>query len=384
MKKPTVMIIGLGELGGRLLEYLVRVPNFGWRIVVAGRDDDQAVRKMHSAIFGASYWGLYPEVCYRHVDLADVAATASVLRQEAPDIIVNTTTLAAWWLRDLLPDHIRRKLDAVGAGPGLWAAGHLALVYNLMLAVRDAGISPQVVNSSYPDVVNVALARVGLAPTVGIGNIDLMIPAIQHRAAARFGVPMRHVVPYVVAHNFHSYNVLLHGTTHGIPFYLKIVIAGTDVTDRIDREAFLREIAESSPIPAAAGASSIAAGSLSKVVLALINDSAERTHAPGPLGLPGGYPVLLSQREVTLLLPADITLEQAVAINEEGQRADGIERIEADGMVVLTDKAQRAVKEMFGIELRQFKPEEAQSAAEQLSQQLRGLGERYGLRLRVH
>ena len=378
------MIVGLGELGGRLLEYLVRVPNLGWRVVAAARDEDVGLRKTNAAIFSASYLGYYPDVAYCRVDLADISRTAETLHRVSPAIIVNATTLAAWWIRDLLPESIRARLTAVGAGPGLWAAGHLALTYKLMSAVQQAGISPIVVNSAYPDVVNVALARCGLMPTVGIGNIDLLVPAIQHQVASSLGVPMRQVVPYMVAHNFHSSNILLNGTTHGVPLFLKILVNGSDVTSRMNPESLFANIRRFSSIPPAAGASAVAAGSLSKTVLGLMNDTHERTHAPGPTGLPGGYPIQLSQDEIKVVLPDDITMDEAIQINEAGQRAEGIERIEADGTIVLTELAQSVLSDVFDLRIKQFRPDEAETVAQELRSHLRALGERFGLRLPVH
>jgi len=39
----------------------------------------------------------------------------------------------------------------------------------------------------------------------------------------------------------------------------------------------------------------------------------------------------------TVTLPPDLNLEEAVRINEEGQRFDGIERIDEDGTVHFTE-----------------------------------------------
>ncbi|MHB1219077.1 MAG: hypothetical protein ACYC1L_12870 [Alphaproteobacteria bacterium] len=384
MKKPTLMIVGLGEVGGRLLEYLARVPNLGWRIVAAGRNQDAGIRKTNAAIFAASYVGCFPDIGYRTIDLADIDRTAETIDREMPDIVVNTATLAAWWIRDLLPDMIRERLMSKGAGPGLWAAGHLALTHKLMTALERTGRSPLVINSAYPDVVNVALSRIGRAPTVGTGNIDLLVPAIQHWVASRLRVPMRQVVPYLVAHNFHSSNILLHGTTHDVPFYLKVLVNGSDVTSQFDRKDLIADIPRLSRIPVAAGAGTIAAGSLTKTVLALINDTGERTHAPGPMGLPGGYPVELSQSDVKIRLPDDIDLAQAIAINEAGQRAEGIARIEADGSIVLTDEARDVLSSVFDLEIERFRPDEAERVAHELGERLQALGRRFGLHLPVH
>lgn len=384
MKKPTVMVIGLGTLGSRLLEHLVRVPNLGWRIVVAGRNEEAGMRRSRAALLSASYFDLYPEIEYRRLDLKNVSETAATIAAESPDLIVNTATMAAWWVRDLLPEKIRSRLDMHGAGPGLWAAGHLALADALMRALQASGVDAKVVNTAYPDVVNPALAAAGRAPMVGIGNIDLLVPALKFAVGRRLAVPMRHVVPYLVMHNFHSSNILRNGSTHGVPFYMKVLVSGTDVTEQLGGDRLLGQIPHVAAIGAAAEAGVVAAGSLTRILLALMTDSRERLHAPGPMGLPGGYPVQLSQAEVRILLPDNISLDQAIAINVAGQRAEGIDRIEPDGSIVLTETAQAVLDEVFGFKLARYRPDEALAVATELGTRLNELARTFGLHLPVH
>ncbi len=375
--KPTLMIFGLGNVGGQVAEFLTRVPHLGWRIVTASRDVERGLRKTRSALFGASYMGLYPDIVFRQADLDDLQHTARILREEQPAIVVNTASFAAWWLRDLLPPGIRQEFQAVG--PGIWSAAHMTPAFNLMRAIEVSGIQPLYLNVSYPDLVNVALSRTGPGPSIGVGNIDLLVPAIQHVAARQLQAPMRHVVPYIVAHNHHSFNILTRGTTFGQDFYLKILLAGTDVTGSFDRAALIADVAASSSIPSAAGASTLAAGSLCKVLLAIMTDSGERSHIPGPNGLPGGYPAVLSARGAELMLPANLTLAEAVAINEAGQRAEGIAAVEADGRVLYTEEARRVLRDRLDITLDGFAPAQSHDVATRIDQGLKALGARFGL-----
>jgi len=378
LAKPTLIIFGLGNVGGQVVEFLARTPNLGWRIVTAGRDLDRGLRKTRSALFGASYMGLYPEIAFRQVDLDDLGQAASLLREEQPSIVVNTASFAAWWLRDLLPPGIRSDFQSVG--PSLWSAAHMTPAYSIMRAIEASGVEPVYLNVSYPDLVNVALSRVGPGPSIGVGNIDLLVPAIQHVAARRLQAPMRHVVPYVVAHNHHSYNILVNGTTFGQPFYLKILLAGTDVTDRFDRDELMADVRSGSSIPAAAGASTLAAGSLCKVLLAVMTDSGERSHIPGPNGLPGGYPAVLSASGANVMLPANLPLAEAVAINEAGQRSEGIESIRTDGSVLFTEQAKRVLRDRLGLSLDGYAPQQSREIATRIDEGLKALGARFGLR----
>ena len=65
-----------------------------------------------------------------------------------------------------------------------------------------------------------------------------------------------------------------------------------------------------------------------------------------PSGLPGTYPARIESGDVKLELPEDLTEDEAVALNEEALRWDGIERIESDGTVIYTGDAQAAMIEL--------------------------------------
>jgi hypothetical protein len=92
------------------------------------------------------------------------------------------------------------------------------------------------------------------------------------------------------------------------------------------------------------------AASALKNIMAIYNDTREFTHAPGPLGLEGGYPIRLSRRGAELALPTGITKEEARKIMLEAQKWDGIEQIRDNGDVVLTEVAYQTFKEMLGID----------------------------------
>lgn len=59
-EKEKIMLIGIGELGGIVLEYLSRIPGIP-DIVTADSNKDWGFRKTNSAILGASYMGLHPD-----------------------------------------------------------------------------------------------------------------------------------------------------------------------------------------------------------------------------------------------------------------------------------------------------------------------------------
>jgi len=360
MSNNKILMIGLGSLGGHVLEFLARTPGVN-RIIAADVNEDWGARKTNNAILGAANQGFYPSIIFRKIDLNDVEGTAETLKEEEPDLIFNATTLQSWWAIGLLPNEVYEKL--LGAGFGPWLPMHLTLTHKLMKAVGKAGIESHVVSSSFPDAVHPVLATVGLAPTVGIGNFDLLIPRIKKVVSENLGVPMRTISVFMVGHHVHDVLVEDFGTTGGAPYFLKILVGDKTVTDELDAEKIF-----SKPLPTPPGNQSDqqVASSAVKNILAILHDTGELTHAPGPNGLPGGYPVRLSAKGAEVVLPEELSLAEAIKINEEAQQFDGIQEIRDDGTVVFTEKAVRTMRKMLNYECKALKLEESEERAIEL------------------
>jgi hypothetical protein len=384
MTEPqTVMIFGLGELGGLVLELLARSPTFRGALVGVDIDADAGLRKVNSSHQGALCWGLDPVIGFRAGNLADIDATAALIAEVRPTLIFNATTLASWWLRDLLPAEVKAKLHAVGAGSGLWAPGHAALAFRLMQAVQRSGVKTDVINSAYPDGVNPALARVGLAPLTGIGNGDLLVAPLRQLVAAKLAVSTARIDVCVVAHHFHAYNVLMHGNSRGLDFFIQISLDGSDVTAEFDLPALLESVPDLARIPGASGATWIVAASALRTITAYLEGSGDVIHVPGPAGMVGGYPVTLAPT-LTIALPRGIDMDRAIRINVEAQKAEGIERFADDGTMILTQTARDTLREVLGLEVDRYGLADSLEIARDLTARLRVLGEKHGIALKVH
>jgi len=350
MDREKVLLVGVGELGGIVLELLARVPGIP-PIIVADANEDWGFRKTNSAIEGASYLGLYPRIEFRKIDLLDIDRTAEFLAEVRPTVIYNGTTLQSWWVVNELPKEVNAKLYRDKCGLGPWIAMHLALTSKLMKAVKLANIDCHVINSSYPDVTNPSLGRVGLAPTVGIGNCDLIVPYVKKAAAEILSVPMSNVSVQLIAHHYHAYMWCRAGTGLDAPYYLRVYVNNEDVTNRLGTaESFVAELPKRGLRPAGRHGQFVVAASSQKNILAILNDTGELTHAPGPKGLEGGYPVRLSRNGAEVVLPEGVSLEQARALNLEAQKYDGVQEIRDNGDVVFTPEAAETFREMLGVE----------------------------------
>jgi hypothetical protein len=360
MRQPEVLIVGLGGVGSWVLELLARTEGISY-VVGADLNEEWGRRKVYNVAAGAILQGYYPRLEFVPLDLRDVAAAAETIARLQPRLIFNCATLQTWWVRKQLPAEITARLNEAGAGP--WMPNHLALSRKLMLAVQASGWQGHVINSGIADISNVVLAKRGLAPTIGLGNIDLLVPVLQMGVAARLGVPTRNVGVYAVFHHFHT-SYFRHHAEGAPPYFLRLMVGDQDVTAQFDTDRLLHEVSQDrfsgellNPIVAASGV---------KNALALLRDIGLLTHSPGPQGLPGGYPVRLSAAGAQVVLPAGLTMEQALDINTGGQRADGVERIEDDGTVIYTDKAVQVMKEVMGYDLEPLKFDECDERAQEL------------------
>jgi hypothetical protein len=368
MKRPQVLIIGLGGVGSWALELLARTEGMSY-LVGADFNEDWGQRKVNTVASGILLQGYYPHLEFVRIDLQDVDATAEIIDRLQPRLIVNCATLQTWWVRyrHLSPDKAKR-LGEAGSGP--WLPTHMALARKLMLAIRACGWQGHVINSGFADSSNMVLAKRGLAPTMGLGNIDLRVPGIQMAVAERLNVPLRNVKVYAVFHHYHL-RCFRNPPPGGVPpYFLRVMVGDHDVTGQFDTDRLVKELP---PVLGAKHGDPVVASSGVKNVLALLRNTGLLTHTNGPQGLPGGYPVRVSAAGAEVFLPVGITLEEAVAINEAGQRGDGIERVEDDGTVIYTDKAVQIMKEVLDYDLAPLKFDDCDERAEELVARFKAL-----------
>ncbi|HVU68298.1 MAG TPA: hypothetical protein VHD63_14260, partial [Ktedonobacteraceae bacterium] len=70
-------------------------------------------------------------------------------------------------------------------------------------------------------------------------------------------------------------------------------------------------------------------------------------------------------------------LQEAIHINQEGQRLDGIERIEDDGTVYFTEQHMAVLKKAFGYSCRRLPLSEVEEQARELHAKYRAFASAY-------
>ncbi|MGD2186216.1 MAG: hypothetical protein PVI71_08815 [Desulfobacterales bacterium] len=374
MARSTIMVIGIGDLGGHVLELLVRAPG-SRRIITADVNEDWAYRKTNIAAFGAAQLGHYPEMQFVKVDLYNIDRTSELIAKYQPDIIYSAVSLQSWWVINTLPKEVFEKLDMARFGP--WLPMHLTLIYKLMQAVKQTGLDIKVINSAFPDATHPVLDKVGLAPTIGIGNVANPVPAIRGSIAYRLARPMKDVTVFLFAQHYVSHYLPRFGTAGGAPYYLKAMVDGEDITPEVNIQEVFADIPTRFRRPGGRDGQILTASSAAAIILAVADDTGEFTHAPGPAGLPGGYPVRVDRNGGQVVLPKGLTLEQAVDINAEGQRYDGIDEIDQNGNVRYTEKSAAIIKKMLGYECKAMKLEESEAQAKELGRRFKEFAEKH-------
>lgn len=372
---PRIMLVGLGDLGSAVLEFLAREPAIG-PILVASRDAARGERRVNLARSGATAQGFTPSIRFLPLDLDQPRHLGALVTREQPDIILSTATRQTWWLADLLPPEQAAGLRR--ARFGVWLPLHLGLTLKLMRELRAADYRGITLTAPFPDLVNAVLDRIGLAPDCGVGNVEEIATKVRLMAAKNVQEPLADIRVTLVAHHA-LVSAAFEGTERPLPpYFLRVFCRDRDVTEDAGGEQLLRVPYALPPGPAI---NFLTAGCTVRLIRALGEAAETALHAPAPAGLAGGYPLLVSASGIRLAAIDGLTHEQAVAINEAGQRFDGIEEIEPDGTVVFCQQDAEVLRETLGYDAIRLKPQDADSHAEELIAKLREFARRAGVDL---
>ncbi len=360
-----ILILGQGVLGGAVLDSLSQSDS-EYRIFVGARDSERLARRVNLARYAALNLGRNPRIEPLSIDLMDTEHSAEIIAGIKPDIIFNATTPQSWWVINQLPQSAFQRLDK--AKGGVWTPMCLVLARRLMKAVRLADAPGVVVNASYPDVVNAALAAEGLAPTVGVGNIANAVPGIRLAAAHLLGCDVGEVDVRFIADHYLSYRMPSSGGTDGAPYHLSIYRAGKELpADKLDHDEIFSLVGSRFRRIKGLAGQAVTASSATAVLRAIADDADRVVHAPGPLGLVGGYPVRLGFSSISVDLPTGLSLEAAVEINRQCQRFDGIEGIDADGTVRFTADSAAVMRDELGYDCLELPLDQCEERADELA-----------------
>jgi hypothetical protein len=323
----TVLIVGTGDMGERFALGLASSGRVR-RLVLVDRPGSALGAAAATVASVAETAVRAEELDARRQDVVE-----DLLRRTRPDLVVQVASTQSPWALVGRDDPTARALSE--AGLGIRLPFQLPVLLAVMRAAREIGYAGPIANLSLPDLTHPVLDRLGLAPTVGLGNAGMLL--LRARAALAVDDQPSPSLVRVVGHHNHVYGVM----------------QAQEPADGADRcrvyvgEAGERDDGAPYRLPGIAPTiryNVVTAAAALPVLLALLPGAEPlRWSTPAPFGLPGGYPVRIADGRVELDLPAAADRDEAIAFNERIGRNDGVERIDADGTVHFTEQARAAV-----------------------------------------
>ncbi|WP_345573203.1 hypothetical protein [Nonomuraea rosea] len=274
-------------------------------------------------------------------DLPSDDAIAGEVAAAGPDVVMQCASHQSPWESATAPSAWTRWCASAGFGVTLALQARLA--WRVSARLKDSGYAGTLLNACYPDAVNPLLSLLGSAAFAGLGNVGTLaaglsratlgtVPLLGPRADAAAGRAAPR--PDEARVRMLAHHVHLHRPAH--PADEAMAWLGQARLD--DVGALLRPLRTIDR----SRLNDIAGHAAARLAGALLDGGSLRTHCSGPLGLPGGYPVVLDGGELRLDLPPDLTRDQAVAWNQRMAADDGVV-VRPDGRIVHPPRTARAL-----------------------------------------
>ena len=344
MGKKKLLLVGAGNLCLQILKILG--PRNQFEFVVLGRNEESTLRLCNLVALSCGQLGQYIAIKPVIADLTDITKVTRLLREEAPDILVNCASLQSWRVITGLPKQTFEQLDQAQFGP--WLPMHLTLMHCLMQAVKASGINAKTVNAAFPDAVNPILARVGLAPDIGVGNVANLIPAVRFSIARLLECNPADVQVRLYAQHYFSHYVPRAGLPPRASYRLLYEVCNQPEVARLAAQAIFSTVQTEFRRLGGVDGQFLTACSAVTVIEGLCSPTPVLVHAPGPLGLPGGYPVWLHNGQVQVQFSDACPQDEAVRINSICQSQDGIDEIHCDGSVTFNPQCMAVMQTLLG------------------------------------
>ncbi|MGH6954313.1 MAG: hypothetical protein ACREGL_09035 [Alphaproteobacteria bacterium] len=328
----SVLVVGAGDLG-RQFAAMLALSGVVDELTLAGLCQGQGPEL--AATLAQHY-----DVRARFIELDGTrqADVERLLRQRRPDLVVQSATLLGPWVAYQRSDPVALAIRKAGLAVQLPA--QLPVLATLMRAVREVGYGGPVASISYPDLTHEVLDRLGLAPTIGLGNATIMharVRAALRDRARSGGEGAKAPIVRLVTDRFHNHGAFTCAPPAAAEDRCRVYLG--EAGERADELAYAGP-----PLRISPAVNTIAAATSMPVLRALLpGGPPTRISAPAPGGLPGGYPVRIEDGRVSLDLPPGVALEESKAFNVRIRRGDGVERVADDGTVFYTEAAKSAV-----------------------------------------
>jgi hypothetical protein len=293
------------EIARSLVAHTSPTPDVQLEVTIASRNPAKARWVATVAAAHAEALGRRVRTKVATHDWNSIKATTALIEDNAPDLIFHAASLQSAWS---LSENNRWSRFVLQCGYGVTTPLQLLLARHVQDAIAASRPQPRWINACYPDLVNAALALTGAPPLCGIGNVAILAEHIRLELGLERTAQVRLIASHADVPTFQR--------ARRIDDLLPAAWCG--------QESIAAErLAAVSPLPSDASLNAFNAAEAARLIWAALNGQAIQSHAPGPCGLEGGYPITLDEHGAALDLPVGLTREDAVAMNRKAMARDG-------------------------------------------------------------
>jgi hypothetical protein len=178
-----------------------------------------------------------------------------------------------------------------------------------------------------------------------------LIPAVRLSIARLAMRTVEQVQVKMIAQQEFSHRVAMVGLPGVANYCLRYWVDGLDCSGAFEDEVIFNSVCTHYRSLGGGNINYFNAISAIRLLENLFADDEIVTHVPGPGGLPGGYPVRVGMGRVLLALPYGVSRSEAIAVNQRGQRQDGIYASQADGSVTFGPEQMSVMETQLGFSM---------------------------------
>ena len=275
------------------------------RVAVAGRNRERLSWLRTAGNARAVVFGTPARFTALEADLAQHEAAERAIQACRPRLVVQAASTQGSAVIASVGDAWSTLVAEGGLSATALFQAHLTL---LVAQAVPAGC--QFINCCFPDVVNTILAARGLPVACGTGNVSILASAFAGALDARAPGAVQVLAHYQAIGAWRRPPAQRQGRT------ARVWHDGTEIGDVFAHLAAVQLTPE--PAIEISGAAGV------PLMLAMVAGTPWRGHAPGPNGLPGGYPVAWTGTTLELDLPPGLTRKEAVAWNARFEAENGL------------------------------------------------------------
>lgn len=304
-----ILITGTGMFAGRIALDIASTAKEPVNVIIAGRNKMRLDWLKTAGNARAAMFATPARFSTIEVDMIAEGASDKLLEICDPRIVVQAASIQT---SSVISDKGNRWTEVVAAGGLSATAVFQALISSRMAAaISRRKKRPLLINCSFPDVVNGMIKAMGYDVLCGTGNVAILSNVFAGAYSGEHSGQLRTIAHYQCLSAWRRPPEQRTGAIAP-----RVFVGDHEIEDVFT--TFQHCLLTPEPAIEISGASGVT------LMLALASGKSWAGHAPGPDGLPGGYPVRLDGNQLVLDLPNSVTAEQAIAWNSGFEEAGGL------------------------------------------------------------